>query len=228
MKTKIRLCIYCCLSAFVCTTTALGQDRKGLSPKMELFKEYCLNVRQGVETRDIGLLEDCLKDFNLERYYADGDFVYKGEEIAITTDGRLTRVDSLSTAPVAYGNHLKFDPAYVDTLVATDLQPVAFNPPTALRSTYDCMVSHQVIPAGGRSVFASKGSGKKEMFVVAENGGAVNLTVSNPKNQVKVSDGSPTGKPAPQVIWQMPRFSDYTVEVENKSDRDISVIIVVN
>lgn len=224
MKTIFKLCL---IAFFACPACMWAQTTK-LSPKMELFKEYCLKVREGIGSQDIATLEDCLKEFNQKTYNATGgNFVYNGQTIALTKYDRFYKVDTLASVPM--GNHLKFDPAYVDTLLATDLQPVALEEPTLLRSDgYDCMYIHQAIAAKGKCVYQAKGSGAKELFVVAENGGTINLVVKNPKNKVEVKDASSAGKPSAEVTWSMPRFSDYSIEVENTSDKDISVIIVTN
>lgn len=224
MNTIFKLCL---IAFFACPACMWAQTTK-LSPKMELFKEYCLKVREGIGSQDIATLEDCLKEFNQKTYNATGgNFVYNGQTIALTKYDRFYKVDTLASVPM--GNHLKFDPAYVDTLLATDLQPVALEEPTLLRSDgYDCMYIHQAIAAKGKCVYQAKGSGAKELFVVAENGGTINLVVKNPKNKVEVKDASSAGKPSAEVTWSMPRFSDYSIEVENTSDKDISVIIVTN
>lgn len=224
MNTIFKLCL---IAFFACPACMWAQTTK-LSPKMELFKEYCLKVREGIGSQDIATLEDCLKEFNQKTYNATGgNFVYNGQTIALTKYDRFYKVDTLASVPM--GNHLKFDPAYVDTLLATDLQPVALEEPTLLRSDgYDCMYIHQAIAAKGKCVYQAKGSGAKELFVVAENGGTINLVVKNPKNKVEVKDASSAGKPSAEVTWIMPRFSDYSIEVENTSDKDISVIIVTN
>ena len=183
MKTVFKLCL---IAFFACPACMWAQTTK-LSPKMELFKEYCLKVREGIGSQDIATLEDCLKEFNQKAYNATGgNFVYNGQTIALTKYDRFYKVDTLASVPM--GNHLKFDPAYVDTLLATDLQPVALEEPTLLRSDgYDCMYIHQAIAAKGKCVYQAKGSGAKELFVVAENGGTINLVVKNPKNKVEVN-----------------------------------------
>ena len=224
MKTILTLFLIVFLA---CPACGEAQEAR-LSPKMELFKEYCLKVREGIGNQDISALENCLKEFNQKVYQTTGgNFVYNGQTIALTKYDRFYKVDTLASVPM--GNHLKFDPAYVDTLLATDLQPVALEEPTLLRSDgYDCMYIHQAIAAKGKCVYQAKGSGAKELFVVAENGGTINLVVKNPKNKVEVKDASSAGKPSAEVTWIMPRFSDYSIEVENTSDKDISVIIVTN
>ena len=226
MNTIIKLCI--CILCLYCMDELWAQTST-LSPKMALFKEYCLKVRNGVEQQDITALEDCLKEFNQQEYQQTaGNFTYKGQTIALAPYDRFNVVDSAS-ASRPLGSHLRFDPAYVDTLLATDLQPIELDTPPLLRSdSYDCKYTHQVIAAKSKCMYNSKGSGAKELFVVAENGGAVNLTVRNKKNNVEVKDESPQGKPAAEVTWNMPRFSQYDIEIENKSDKDISVIIVSN
>lgn len=222
MKTIISLYLILLFS------TCAWAQAEALSPKMELFKEYCLNVRNAVAGHDLDTLEDCLKEFNQKTYMASGgDFVYRGETIALTPFSHFYPVDTLAAAPLE--SHLKFDPAYIDTLLATDLQPIALQSPTLLRSSsYDCMYTHQAIKAHGRCVYRSKGSGPKELFVVAENGGLVNLTVRDKKNQTETKDETPTGKPAAEVTWNMARFGEYEIEIANMSDKDISVIVVTN
>ena len=192
MKTVFKLCL---IAFFACPACMWAQTTK-LSPKMELFKEYCLKVREGIGSQDIATLEDCLKEFNQKAYNATGgNFVYNGQTIALTKYDRFYKVDTLASVPM--GNHF-------------------------------CMYIHQAIAAKGKCVYQAKGSGAKELFVVAENGGTINLVVKNPKNKVEVKDASSAGKPSAEVTWSMPRFSDYSIEVENTSDKDISVIIVTN
>ena len=224
MKTILTLFLIVFLA---CPACGEAQEAR-LSPKMELFKEYCLKVREGIGNQDISALENCLKEFNQKVYQTTGgNFVYNGQTIALARYDRFYSVDTLASVPM--GSHLKFDPAYVDTLLATDLQPVELDGPTLLRSDgYDCMYIHRAIAAKGKCIYKSKGSGSKELFVVAENGGTVNLTVKDAKNKVEVKDASSAGKPSAEVTWSMPRFGDYSSEVENTSDKDISVIIVTN
>ena len=225
MKTIITLSII----ALLCSATGTRAQQGTLSPKMALFKEYCMNVRNGMEGKDTDVLQNCLKGFSRQEYLqTGGDFTYKGQTIALAPYDNFTASDSASYGK-PLGNHLRFDPFYVDTLLASGLQPVEVETPALLRSdNYDCKYIHRVITAKGKCKYKSKGSGNKELFVVAENGGAVNLTVRDPKNKVEVKDKSPKGKPSAQAIWKMPRFSQYDVEIENKSNKDISVIIVSN
>ena len=225
MKTFVTLSII----ALFCCATGTRAQQSTLSPKMALFKEYCMNVRNGMERQDTTALQHCLAGFSRQEYLqTGGNFTYKGQTIALAPYDNFTASDPASTGQ-PLSNHLKFDPFYVDTLLASGLQLVDIETPAPLRSdNYDCKYIHQVIAAKGKCKYKSKGSGNKELFVVAENGGAINLTVRDPKNKVEVKDKSPNGKPSAEAIWKMPRFSQYDVEIENKSDKDISVIIVSN
>lgn len=190
---------------------------------MELFKEYCLRVREGVENRNVDMLIDCILQYDAEKE----EFTYKDVKINLQPFDRFCARDTAAQVPM--GNHLHFDPAYVDTLVATNMQPVALAEAILLRAdAYDCKLTHRAIKAHGKCVYYSKGSGNRELFVVAENGGRINLVVRDEKNGQVMQDVSAEGKPSAQVVWKMPRLGTYTIEVENTSDKEISVIIVSN
>lgn len=219
-----------CLLFFLCSLLVwLEAQTAPLSAKMELFKDYCLRIRDGVASKNLDELADCLKEYNADEYNSSGGlFVYKGEKISLTAFDRFSLVESLSPGDIPLGQHLQFEPSYVDTLVAMDLQPVELEEASLLRSDFDCRYAQRAIAAHSKCTYRSKGSGPKELFVVAEAGGMINLTVSDVKNNQVLKDVSSEGKPSAQVCWEMKNFGEYTIEVENLSDKDISVIIVGN
>ncbi|WP_251967460.1 hypothetical protein NEE14_014980 [Parabacteroides sp. AD58] len=219
-----------CLLFCLCNLSVwLGAQTAPLSAKMELFKDYCLRIRYGVASKNLDELVDCLKEYNAEEYNSSGGlFVYKGEKIGLTAFDRFSLLKDLSPGDIPLGQHLQFEPSYVDTLVSMDLQPVELEEASLLRSEFDCRYTQRAIAAHSKCTYCTKGSGPKELFVVAEADGMINLTVNDVRNNQVLKDVSSGGKPSAQVCWEMKNFGEYTIEVVNLSDKDISVIIVGN
>lgn len=212
--------------ALCLSTCTLSAQTDKMSDVMELFKDYCLRVRDGIGEKNVAVLEDCLIEYDSDKLSDEGTFDYKSTSIGLITFEDLTVKDGKDAVPLS--SHYRFDPAYVDTLLAMNLQPIELEPPTLLRSFYDCKYIHKAIAAHGKCVFSAQDSGSKELFIVAETGGLINLTVRDIRNNQTVKDGTPKGKPSAQAHWEMERLGEYEIEVENTTDKDISIIIVAN
>ena len=133
--------------------------------------------------------------------------------------------------PYALGmHHLLYRPEFIDSLIVYDISFANnyIEKPLLLRASYDCKLVHRALAPHSKGTYSSKGSGKRELLVVAENGGTVNLYVNDEKNGIHVSDTSPQGKAAAWVCWEMDSFGIYTITVENTSDKEISFVITSN
>ena len=131
---------------------------------------------------------------------------------------------------VGLNKHLLYRPEFIDSLIVYDISFANnyIEKPLLLRASYDCKLVHRALAPHSKGTYSSKGSGKRELLVVAENGGTVNLYVNDEKNGIHVSDTSPQGKAAAWVCWEMDSFGIYTITVENTSDKEISFVITSN
>ena len=217
--------------ALALCTTAYAQD-SGLSPKMELFKEYCIRIRNGIETRNADELLDCISEYEPGKY-ADGLFSYKGTEIRLASFERMTKISG-STNDTVLDRHYSFEPKDIDRILVAEFMPINLYEAPLLRVTpHDCQFTQRIIAPDETAKYSSRGSGPKEMFIVAESGGFINLTVKTVKAgdnaaETVVADTATGGKLCVEAVWNMERFGEYIIEIENCTDREINVIIVHN
>lgn len=209
----------------ICGQICLAQEFQ-LSKELSTYRDYCLTVREGVEKKDVKLLENSIKDWNGK----DDQVGFNGIQLSLVEFDRFVVLDSTGESNLK--GHLLFYPKCVDSLIVYDasLENYSIEKPEILRGGggYDCKIIHRALLPGGKAVYSSKGSGQREILVVTENGGAINLYVEDLKNGVKVSDVSVEGKPAAWVCWKMERFGVYTMTIENKSAKTISFVIASN
>ncbi len=206
--------------------SALWAQDEALSPKMELFKEYCLRVRDGIENNNISELKECVAGYEKANYKKNKSFIYGDSKINLLSMDYFAIKDSVEADSM--GAHLRFTPDYVNAYIIANLMPVKIKEPSRLRGFYDCKYTHEAIKAGGKCKYeiSKHGDENVELFVVAENGGLINLRVLGKKDKLIVENIE--GKPFAQAKWKMPCDEEFSIEVENVSDKDISVIIVSN
>ena len=184
-------------------TTCFSQTAT-LSKKMATYRNFCLKVREGVELKN------------------------QNDTVRITDFDRFSVTDGSNE--VGLNKHLLYRPEFIDSLIVYDISFANnyIEKPLLLRASYDCKLVHRALAPHSKGTYSSKGSGKRELLVVAENGGTVNLYVNDEKNGIHVSDTSPQGKAAAWVCWEMDSFGIYTITVENTSDKEISFVITSN
>ena len=204
-------------------TTCFSQTAT-LSKKMATYRNFCLKVREGVELKNVQTLKECIAEWT-------GDIntiIYQNDTVRITDFDRFSVTDGSNE--VGLNKHLLYRPEFIDSLIVYDIGFANnyIEKPLLLRASYDCKLVHRALAPHSKGTYSSKGSGKRELLVVAENGGIVNLYVNDEKNGIHVSDTSPQGKAAAWVCWEMDSFGIYTITVENTSDKEISFVITSN
>lgn len=195
-----------------------------LSKQMAIYRDFCLKVREGVELKDVQILKECIAEWN-----GDASTVtFQGQTVQLTDFDRFYVMDDSDETTLE--GHLLYRPEFVDSLIVYDINLANhyIEKPLTMRTSYDCKFVHRALAPRGKGVYSSKGSGNRELLVVAENGGAVNLYVSDERNNIQRSDASSQGKTAAWVCWEMDRFGTYTITIENISDKEISFVIVSN
>ena len=208
-----------------------GIAQNALSSKMSMLLEYCLRVRTGVENADADELIDCISQWQpggfVDNVLKKEKFIYKDTLMNFVPFGQVEDVDISQEIPL--GTHLKFTPAQIDTLIANDLEPVDLADAHVLRTgTYSTEIPTEylvrAVKEKGKATYSvPAAAGKAEIFVVSENGGAVNLYVNTGGDNVIEDAG---GKPSAQLSWQMENKGTIKFTVENTSDKPISFIVV--
>ena len=205
----------------------MAQDSVSLSPKMELFKEYCLRVSKAAANCDVDELIDCISQWEPD-VKGKEQFKYRNTLLNCTPMAYDTIDKSGETS--IYG-HNQFMPEYVDSLIVNKCMPMEIVAPPLLRSrnVFECAYLVQTIkPHGKVSYLVFDCADDIELFVVSENGGMLNLYVKDEENSHTYSDTSPDGKPCVQLKWNMYYSGDIEVTIENLSENAISFIMVMN
>lgn len=219
---------------------AQTEQQMNLSPKMAAFKEYCIRVANAAATCNTDVLTQCIEQWMPAEYDANGNvkegkeekFVYNKELINYIQFGMLERVDTSQEAIT--GIHFQFIPAAVDTVIVNQCEPVELAFAHILRAGEKHLeFAVRALKAKGKATYATHGAGQIEMFVVAENGGKINLSIHSVEknyngtiitNETNLSDNS--GAQTAQLTWHMNRNGRIEFTVENVDEKETSFIVV--
>ena len=205
----------------------MAQDSVSLSPKMELFKEYCLRVSKAAANCDVDELIDCISQWE-PNVNGKEQFKYKNKLLNCTPMS-VSNVDNSGEASI-YG-HNQFMPEYVDSLIVNKCMPMEIIEPPLLRANnlFECTYLVRAIkPKSKVSYILYDCADDIELFFVSENGGLLNLYVKDDENSKTYSDITPDGKPCVQLKWNMYYSGDIEVTIENVTDNEVSFILVMN
>lgn len=188
-------------------------QRPALSKELADFRDASLKLRESVARKDAEGVNAAVS-------------AYAG--LRLTSFDRFKVVDGSQEVPLE--GHLVFTPEFADSLLINDLDLAATTIDEAhqLRDFYDCKLVNRAIAPGGKVVYETRGAGRQELLVIAEEGGMLNLYVDGGPDGVKVQDASATGKPVAWVVWKMARLGAYTITIENKSPRAVSFVLAGN
>lgn len=205
------------------TALAQGSGDEGLPKGMQAFREYCLSVRNGIESADFEALDDCIAGYDPAVYRQAGKFTYNSTTIELATLEEYKLKEGSQSVDLK--GHNRFDPPYVDDYNATHGHPVDIGEPTLVRG-FGCYFTQIAIAAKGKCTLVTEGAYDMALFAVAEAGGLLSLVVRDLANNQQFSDLG--GKPCVQAVWDMEEYGNIEIELENVTDRDISVIVVTN
>lgn len=215
----------------------LAQTDTSLSPKMAVFKDYCIRVANAAGECNTDILIDCIDNWTPEERDINGNiinpekFIYHKETINYIPFGNLELVDTLQE--VSPQGHFAFLPAEVDSWIANKCEAVAIADAHILRAEVNhCEYTIRALKQGGKAIYSSRGAGKMEMFVVAEHNAKIRFTIHaeeiNFKKEVikEIDLTFPSEGQAAQLSWLMAHNGTVVFSIENLTDRDISYIIV--
>ena len=205
-----------------------AQYSVALSPKMELFKEYCLRVSKAAATCDVDELIDCISQWETDTKGKE-QFKYRNTLLNCVPMS-ISEIDKSGDTTI-YG-HNQFMPEYVDSIIVNKCMPIAIVEPPLLRATnnkFDCSYLIRAIKPHGRvSYMVYDCADDVELFAVAENGGMINLYVKDEENSKTYNDCALKGKTFTQLKWNMYYSGDIEITIENASDNEASFILVKN
>lgn len=198
-------------------TISFAQTPLTLSDAMGKFLDACLVANEGTARKDADMTQkaiDTLTSLNM----------------ASLSESRLSPVDGSDLLPL--DGHLVYDAHYLDSLIVCQFEAgvVKVNPAMLLRGDDmpDICYANKAIKPHGKATFLCKGSGAKEVVVVAERNADISLKVDDEKNGIHVSGSQSHGMGTACAQWKMPRFSTFSVTVENKTDAAVSFVVAIN
>ena len=218
----------------------MAQDQPSgkLSPVMTAFNDFCLRTANAAPVCDVETLVACIENWEPGEYDSEGNTIraeilnYNGEKITYINFGQLEPIDT--TNECALGVHFGFLPQAVDNWITNHCEPILITDAHMLRAGEDAVELEFAIRAlqpKSKTTYSTDGTGDIEMFVVAEKGGSVKLSVlaiENPDRYGNIKETTLSGNSGgqtSQLAWSMFRNGTIEFTVENTSDKEISFII---
>ena len=205
------------LASVAAMSLAQGTASLALSETMGKFLDACLPANPGMARKDADMTPkaiDALTSLNM----------------ASLSESRLAPVDGSDMLPL--DGHLVYDAHYLDSLIVCQFETgvVKVNPAMLLRGDDmpDICYANKVLRPHGKVTFQCKGSGTKELVVVAEGNAEVSMMVDDEKNDIHIAGAKSHGVGTAYARWKMPRFSTFLVTVENKTDAAVSFVLAIN
>lgn len=186
------------LASVAAMSLAQGTTSLALSETMGKFLDACLTANQGMARKDADMTQkaiDALTSLNM----------------ASLSESRLAPVDGSDMLPL--DGHLVYDAHYLDSLIVCQFETgvVKVNPAMLLRGDDmpDICYANKVLRPHGKVTFQCKGSGTKELVVVAEGNAEVSMMVDDEKNDIHIAGAKSHGVGTAYARWKMPRFSTF-------------------
>ena len=218
----------------------MAQDEQDgeLSPVMSAFKDYCLRAANAAAQCDVETLAACIENWKPGEYDSEGNTIkaevlnYNDEEISYINFGKLESIDIINESAV--GMHFGFMPQAVDSWITNQCEPTLIADAHPLRDGEDLVELEfevRALKPQSKATYLTDGTGDIEMFVVAEKGGNVKLSIHSIEKpdrngnikETTLSDDQ--GGQSSQLIWSMFRNGTIEFTVENTSNKEISFII---
>lgn len=194
----------------VCASSIYAQTAAELIQKTE---QACLKVRDAVAARS-------------------ADDVMAGMEMLSEiplSNLCLTSVDTKNTVPLE--GHLLYKVDYLDSLLIKNLDMglIKIEDASFMRKTSSLIKSaHRAVAAGKSITYSFFSQGEQHLLVVPECGGKINLYVDDKNNGRQLADKADNGKDCCRLDWTVERAGELLITIENKSNKDLSFIIVSN
>ena len=191
-----------------------GIRAQELSEGLKKIKDICLLVRQGVTQKDKYTIMESIDELHSLRWT---EFI------------RFKTIEPSEESSLK--GHLQFTPAFLDSLL---LYQFDFNlVPSDLHAmrrpgSMDFHYIHKALAPRATGIYQIKGGGEMELLVVAEQKGLIQVSIEDNVNNLRLHDGSDTGKEACELVWKMEKPAEFQIKIENKTDMPISFIIVSN
>lgn len=239
-KSKMKKLAFLILILSVMPFKMMAQDEPSgeLSSIMSAFKDYCLRAANAAANCDVDDLAACIENWEPGEYDSEGNTIkaeilnYNDEEITYINFGQLDCINCTQESIV--GMHFGFMPQAVDSWITNHCEPTLVADAHALRAGEDAVELEFAVRAlqpKGKATYTTDGTGDIEMFVVAEKGGNINLSIHSIEKpdrngnikETTLADNS--GAQSAQLAWSMYRNGTIEFTVENTSDKEISFII---
>lgn len=194
----------------------MGQE---LSSEVRAVYDACLSLRAAADAGSEPQMRDANKRLKKCRVGYFGTFIRTDRE------------------NVSLNGHFIFDDEFVDSLII-NRQVYTFAQKyhekrrgASSNSTIKVFTRDNCVKANGTAKFKFTSQGRQELVLVTEPGGMVNMKVYDSRNEIwhNDDDGLNTGKPHHVRVFDIPGGNtEITVEVINKTDKDVSFVIISN
>lgn len=194
----------------VCASPIYAQTAAELIQKTE---KACLKVRDAVAARSADNVMagmEMLSEIKLSRL-------------------ELNPVDTNNAVPL--DGHLIYKIDFLNSLLLKNLDMglVKIENPSFMRDPLPILKgAHRAVAAGKSVTYSFFSQGEQHLLVVPECGGKINLYVDDKNNGRQLADKADNGKDCCKLDWTVERAGELLITIENKSNKDLSFIIVSN
>ena len=194
----------------VCASAIHAQTTTELLQKAE---KACMMIRNAVTARSAG---DVMAGMEMISEIPFSELV-------------LSSVETKNAVPMS--GHLQYNVEYLDELLLKNLDMGLIKVEDAYKmrtigAPLKC--THRAVAAGGSVTYSMMAQGEQSLLVVPECGGKINLYVDDKGSGRKLADKADGGKDCCSLNWTIERAGELLITVENKSNKDLSFIIVSN
>ena len=190
-----------------------------LNTDMQRYYKGCMILREGIQQKNAIILDKAIELLDEDPQNPNRIELY---------DLQIECVDTMNQCSMK--DHMYYNADYAEFYKENMGMGVFTEPAESLRNIpKNCHIAHRAIKARSKTRYRTKMMGICQIFVLAELGGTINVSVLIP-NEGEYEGQSYENGTVSYAKWNMHSFPAKQVEliIENTSDKDISFVIATN
>lgn len=187
-----------------------------LSVKLQRFAQACINADHGLSTSNADIVQQAIDSMVALKVgkFEPPRFVYASGDTA------------------SLQGHVVFDALSLDSVLMNDMSgrfsTIDVSRLQNLRGDgADILYSNFAIKPSSSAIFHGRSSGKKELFIYAEEGTELEVVVRDERNGVE-SRAKPLPNGGYSFSWDMKRLSTFSVKITNPISKAVSFVVAMN
>lgn len=192
--------------------------------KMDTLADYCMEVRNAYLNNNLRNLEQAIEGYYPSTSSNKAEFFFNGTELDLSVwDDEIQIKGKMEDS---MDSHRYFDPSSVDTYIAYAKGDVVINEIPLLRAApYDFLYTNFTVDKASKADVKASCLGETHLLITTDSSEPVIVSVkcSLAKFNEKVTLDSTS--PLEIFSWECNKETDFTLTIENRGDKPISVFI---